>query len=332
MKIVNRLYAHARKAFEWALPLVSEEEGFRGSGAFINAFYKAPTVLTAGGYGHEARIVASFIERTFHKEGDFHNRSNDPTALTLDAYRNAWIARGMHAAGRYDLARGAYARMVRRLSPDGGAVTQSLVQPGTEEIEFASTANQVISCLVAGQMDIAKRSGGCLLQFIDDQPALDGPFCHRRKLDGSLIAGEINGMVRGLYLTDVGIPDQLYWFLGIGMKALASLARATGERRWLDGAQNLKARFEHCAPDRLQSITNGKVAWGLAELYDISENSRDKAMMLQCIESQIARQHADGYWLRSHTASLESEPLNVTLDTSLERGFLLLEVSRVADR
>jgi hypothetical protein len=206
------------------------------------------------------------------------------------------------------------------------------VQPGTDEIEFASTANQVISCLFSGQMQIAERSANCLLQFINDQPALDGPFCHRRRLDGAFISGDISGLIRELYLTDVGVPGQLYWFLGIGMKALASLARATGERRWLEGAQNLKARFEHCAPDRFESITNGKVAWGLAEIYDLSEDPRDKAIMLKCLDSQIAKQHADGYWLRSNTATLDSEPLNVTLDTSLERGFQLLEISRVADR
>jgi hypothetical protein len=332
VKLADRFYAQARKAFEWALPLVSEEEGFRGAGPFINAYYKAPTAFISAGYGYEARVLTSFIARTFHKEGDFHNLPNDPTALTLNSYRNAWIARGMHAAGRYDLALGAYARMARTLSPSGGAVTQSLVHLGAAEIEFASTANQVISCLFAGQMEIAERSGHCLLQFIADQPVLDGPFCHRRTLDGTLIAGDISGMIRSLYLTDVGVPDQMYWFLGIGMKALASLARATGKKHWLDGAQNLKARFEHCAPDRFESITNGKVAWGLAEIYDLSGVSKDKEMMLQCIESQIAKQHAGGYWLRSNTASLDTEPLNVTLDTTLERGFQLLEVSRVIAR
>ena len=32
-------------------------------------------------------------------------------------------------------------------------------------------------------------------------------------------------------------------------------------------------------------------------------------------------------WLHPHTASLDIKPLNVTIDTSLDRDFLLLEVT-----
>ena len=118
MLTADDLLARGHLALDWAATLVDDEEGFRGAGNVINGYYKSVVAFTTGGRMREARRIAEFINKTYLVNGNINGKEGDPTGPGFSNYRNAWLGRGAHVLGRYDMS-GQIGRLVLVLTSWG---------------------------------------------------------------------------------------------------------------------------------------------------------------------------------------------------------------------
>ena len=135
-----------------------------------------------------------------------------------------------------------------------------------------------------------------------------------------------------VYNINIGTSGQVYWYLGIALNAFARLFLATGDMRWRDAGYKVYEYFNNCADDVYESITNGKVAWGLGWMYAATRDPQFSKAAQEVWDWHCQIQDEDGYWLRrGQFKNYDEQPLHVTLDTTFERAFYMLELARTLD-
>lgn len=333
MLTAQDLLARGHLALDWAAELVTEKDGFAGAGTAINAYYKSVVAFTTGGRVKEARRIANYLDRAFLRDGDINGVAGDATSGGLANYRNAWLARGLHLLGRYDMSVPIANQVEANLHPVHGGLAMAAFKAGPErEYDWGSTGSGILSLLAMGRVPAAIRGGNFLVGLIDAQPVTKGPLYLRRGADGAIISSNIRQGLATTYSIDIGAKGQIYWYLGIAMNSFASLYLATGDKAWIEAGYKVFAYFQNCDAEVYETISNGKVAWGLAAMYAATRDPQFAQHALRCWDWHYRIQNPDGRWLRvGQIASLEEQPLHVTLDTTLERAFYMFELSRTLD-
>lgn len=333
MFTADDLLARGHLALDWAAGLVEGDAGFRGAGTHINAYYKSVVAFTTGGRVREARLLADHVRRVYWKDGNANTHPDDPTAKGLANYRSAWLGRGLHVLGRYDMARATGDFVVGQMHPEtGGLAALPNVPEAEREYCWGSTGSAVLALLAMGRVADAARGGGFIADLIYEQNVTTGKIYLRRGADGQIIRDDRReGLALG-YAIDIGTPGQIYWYLGMAMNVFGNLYLATGDDRWREAGYEAFALFKACADDVYRIISNGKVAWGLGAMYAATKDPQfaDEAQKVWAWHYEI--QSPDGRWLRvGQFDSFDDQPLHVTLDTTLERAFYMFELSRTLD-
>jgi len=277
--------------------------------------------------------MAQFVQRTFLKDGDINTLPDDPTAKGLANYRNAWIARGLHVLGRYDMA-AEIARLVEsQMHPVTGGLATLPHQPVDQRVYcLGSTGSAVLALLAMGRVEAARRGGGFIAGLLQDQPVTKGKFYLLRDAGGEILREDRKTGLAMVSSIDIGTPGQVYWYLGMAMNACASLYLATGEPRWREAGYQAYALFRNCADDIYEIISNGKVAWGLGWMHRATGDAQFARAAQDVWAWHCDIQASDGRWLRvGQIDSLDEQPLHITLDTTLERAFYMFELSRTLD-
>jgi hypothetical protein len=333
MTKADELLERGHRTLDWAGSLLTKDGAFAGAGDVINAYYKSVVVFTTGGRVHQARAIAGHVARTFHRDGDFNGRPGDPTAVTLSNYRNAWLGRGMQALGRFDIANAVARHLVGQVHPGHGGIPAMPFQPeGAREYDWGTTGSAILGLMALGRWDAAIAAGGFLRQMVLDQPVTRGKLFLRRDANGDLMRAETRIGLATTYAIDIGATGQIYWYLGIAMNAFAGLYQGTGDPKWREAGYAVFDLFECCHPEVYEIISNGKVAWGLAAMAGATGDQRFAKAALDVWDWHCRVQYPDGRWLRvGQIASLDEQPLHVTLDTSLERAFYMFELARTLD-
>lgn len=334
MLTAAEMLERGHRTLDWATGILNGDEGFRGAERLINGHYKATTAFMAGGRVAEARKLARHLDKTFRTDGDFHGVTDDPTNVGLRTYRNAWIARGLHVLGRYDMSVATADFLSALVDPTtGGMPMNHTTGPNEKELEWGTTGSSALAFMMMGRWQEAIRCGEFLLGMLEEQPGESGLiYLRRRAKDGKLIREVERQGLATVYSIDIGGTGQIYWYLGIAMNTFAGLLMATGEERWREGGYRLLTLMKACSEEIYESISNGKVCWGLAGMYAATRDPQFMKMALEAWAWHCAIQAPDGRWLRvGQIASLEEQPLHVTLDTSLERAFYMFELSRTLD-
>ena len=333
MLTADKVLARGHLALDWAASLVDETEGFRDAGKVINAYYKSIVAFTTGGRMREARQIANFVNKTFLVNGDVNHAEGDPTTPGFSNYRNAWVGRGAHVLGRYDMSAQIGDLVESQLDPLTGGLFADPTAPANErETCWGSTGSGVLALMAMGRWDAAARGGDYLLGMVDEQPVTKGKLYLRRDAKGALINKDIRQGLALVYSIDIGATGQVYWYLGIAMNAFANLYLATGDRKWVEAGYKVLEYFKNCDGEIYEIISNGKVAWGLAAMYAATHDQQFSKYAQDVWAWHYNVQSPDGRWLRvGQIASLEEQPLHITLDTTLERAFYMFELSRTLD-
>jgi hypothetical protein len=103
---------------------------------------------------------------------------------------------------------------------------------------------------------------------------------------------------------DAAQTQQPYYCPGIACLFLARLYLATGESRWLTGAQQLFDISLTFAEDRYAYPAAGKSAVGAAVLYAITGDERARAAALEYGDYVLAVQDSEGWWANPHDQGL----------------------------
>lgn len=333
MLTADKLLARGHLALDWAASLVDDEVGFRDAGNIINGYYKSVVAFTTGGRVSEARRIANYIEKTFLVNGDINALEGDPTGPGFSNYRNAWLGRGVHVLGRYDLSRALGNFIEGQIDPlTGGLFADPHAPAEKRETCWGSTGSGVLALIAMGRLAAAQRAGDYMIAMMDDQPDAKGKLYLRRDASGKIIDKDIREGLALVYSIEMGTPGQVYWYVGMAMNACANLYLATGDRKWIDGGYKAFEYFKNCHEEIYQIISNGKVAWGLAAMYAVTGDAQFKKHALDAWQWHYDVQSPDGRWLRvGQIASLEEQPVHITLDTTLERAFYMFELSRTLD-
>jgi len=95
---------------------------------------------------------------------------------------------------------------------------------------------------------------------------------------------------------DATQPQQAYYCSGIVMLFLTRMYMATGEERWLAGAQKLFDFSLRCADDAYAYPPSGKGSVAAAILHTITGDSRAKAAACQFGDYLLQEQSPEGWW------------------------------------
>ncbi len=314
---------------EWARKLLGPDGSFAGSEGSVAGFYKAPRAFATAGLVREAEAVTGYVRRHFFANGDF-NRGRDEASLDGANYFNAWLCWGTHTIGAYDLSYPGGDHLERVQHPDLGGIPECpKPSPAEQEIEWGATASAIVAFIAMGRLSQAVRVGECLLnRFLRGQPQPGASLYLRMDWEGSwktrFIADDAPR-----HVIEFGKPGQLYWYFGIGMAALGHLYLATGEDRFLEGGLTLFRWAQKCRPWAFEALTAAKVGWGASVLYRCTGDVRLAQASRKVGSMLLQTQEANGVWLRRpEYSSYDEQPIDRSLDTSLERVCWLYEIAR----
>src|SRR3546814_10765500 len=101
----------------------------------------------------------------------------------------------------------------------------------------------------------------------------------------------------------------------------------TGERKWIDAAEKLLVFVKTCHPQIFESTSNGKIAWGCAEIFSVTGDAGFRDTSARMAEWICDVQAEDGRWFRS-----AAQMIPVAYDATFERVFYLSRVARALPR
>lgn len=283
----SRARAAARRGVDWLRELLQPDGRFRGATS-LDCYYKAPCALTFAGHPEDAGRVLDFAESRFLlPDGDL-----DGTGVSwYESYRiypHAWLAWGAAVTGRPRMASAIAAFLETRRNPESGGF-----RAGSGDIEEIMTTSAAgLALLRTGRRDLAESAGRWLERVLDAQPDLERGLIHVWHPGKGLDEGD--GSVS--FRIDASQPRQWYFQYGIAAALLASLARDTGDTRWLALAQRYLHASAHCHEDRYRTPQSGKIGWGAAWIHALSRDPRDAALIAAVTEGLTALQGGDGSW------------------------------------
>lgn len=327
----QQLLASGQRTLAWAATLL-DEAGFAGANDDIAAHYKATAAFVLGGRQDAATRVADHLGRRFHDRGDFHANRRDATARTGGAnYRNAWIVRGLHLLGRYELSEAGFTHLQAQLDDrTGGCQLRPSGWGGDPEIDFGTTCAAAITFLAGGRIHDAKRCGAFLARCVAEQ-LTSGKRLHLRfTTAGNAIRPTTGGSAPFVIDAESPPDQQLYWPLGMALTAFARLSRATGANDWQKPADLLLDFIIACGPGVASHITNGKIAWGLGEMSLVAQSPAYRTLAEAFLRNILEAQEASGVWVRRpQYATEQTQPIATSLDTSLERASYMFDLAKV---
>ena len=333
---LDRYQQTVQKASNW---LASQQaaDGTHAGQVDLRSYYKAPYCHVATGHAIQAARYARLIkERYLQPNGDFRTRPDHKgwdhfpsTPHNRYVYANGWLVVGLHRMGRYDLSVPGVSFIESMICERLGGVWSGCVggKPVQDYLDSSSTASAGLALLACGKLEKARAAGEFLLRLIDAQPQPDRfYFCSwhadsglRTDVFGDEDLNAIGGRKQFCLSAEHDAAGEFTWLAGKPMKFLAKLYDATGERRYLQGADRLLDFFQKLSEGRWTNYSSCKIMWATAELW---RHTRSRKYLETCrrIADFICRtQLSWGGWL--HTLLYEKEqdqPLDVSLDITQE--------------
>jgi len=322
----------AARTADWAISLVAEN-GFRDCAPAILAYYKFPVAMLHLGHAAQAAHILGVTERLFYRDGDFHANTGDCSVANPGrSYRNGWLAWGAHAIGAFHLSEPTADRLESSLDArTGGAPDDDAVPQAEKRFLAGATASVANALLNCGRVDSAIRAGNFLRQLFDEQSAGATRVLLARDALGALIDPDVHGMTAGRenFVFDLECSGQICWIFGFTLRMYARLFRATRDQAWIDSAQRIRVWLDRAHESLYTNITNGKVAWGAAEMYGATGDASWRELALRIGGWICSEQDASGVWVRRpQFESQEQQPLPISLDTSIERMFYMIDIQR----
>jgi len=297
------------RALAWVRPLIQDDGSLRGATA-LDHYYKAPCALAFAGEPEAAHRVLDYALRRFTRADGTLDGTGVAWFDRFRIYPAAWL---LWASVELDAPAEALARhlLTQQNAASGGFYADA---QGTEEIMTTSLAG--LALLRYGRVDEARAAGAWLERVLNAQPDLRSGLTHVWRHPAGLDVGDGSVWFR----VDASQPRQWYFQYGISAALLADLARATGEREWLQLAQRYLRASGHCYEDRYATPQSGKIGWGAAWTHALSGDAADLALVDAVAAGLAALQGADGSWNAEgvYDAAPPAETMAARLDVTLE--------------
>jgi hypothetical protein len=321
----------ARRAVDWLLSQ-QLDDGSLGSGRGDLLYYaKAPQLLQIFGHARAAHRMLDYVKSNFQQQdGRFADaaseRSSARVLVEYEACVDGWLAIASHRAGRFELARPAWAHLRRFHNPGyGGFCLEGHYRgDGNDVIELLTTSVLGMTALFCGELPLALAAGHCLRRFWEQQPEPDNRLLLRMDDSGEFLV-DWPSRFMGAHVLDRRSPKQSWYFVGYPIVFLVMLANATGNsanlaRAHLQTAKAFAGFAERSRDALLIENKTHSVAWGLALLARVTGEAGYRELAYAIAESLAARQTDKGTWQ-------DSSPDLERVDQTAETALCLFELS-----
>ena len=318
----------AAGALSWADGLLSPDGSFRGAEDAVGAYYLAPLAFANGGRIDRANLICEYVRSRFHRDGDINERAGDPASQVAN-FRNAFFGVSAQRVGIWDMAIAVADGLERCQHPRLGGFSNHNIDDGSRALDIGSSAAALLCLLATGRVQAARRAGDFICdRMVDAQPEPERRVLLRRTWEGDWIT-EFAEPDAARHRIELGVPDQIYWFLGITMSALGQLHIATGEDRYLRSARRVFGWALDCHPGAFADLTSAKVGWGSSVMFAATGEEEFATRARYVSHVLCVTRLAEGVWLRRPAVTrLSDQDVATSLDTTLERVCWLIEIAR----
>lgn len=307
----------ALRSVDWLLSQ-QLDDGSLGSERSDLAYYcKAPQLFQITGHARAAHRMLDYVARSFQQQdGRFANspseKTRDPVLTEYEACIDSWLAIAAHRAGRFELARPAWAHLRRFANPGYGGfcLAGHYRGDGSDVIELLTTAQLGMTALFCGELPLALAAGHCLRRFWEQQPKPKRQLLSHMDDAGEFIAD---------WPDDSSKSREPWVLVGHPIAFLVMLANATGNSANLARAHlataKAFARFaERGSGALLVDHRAHTVAWALGLLARVSGESSYHELSHAIAQSLVARQSDAGTW---QDDASDLERIDQTAETAL---------------
>ena len=285
----------ADRAVQWLLAQQNPDGSFIQPDLQADVYHKGPFALGISGHIASAMRVLNWIKA--HDLQDNGRLRHFDAGLAL--YKTCWITQGAHRLARFDISRPVMQYILSCQAPCGGFFQ---VAEGNEYIEPVCSAWAGMTALYLGEIEAAERTAEGMISMLDQQPD-ETRFYYWMTPDGRLATPDAP-VVGSAPFVDATQPQQAYYCSGIVMLFLTRMYLATGEERWLAGAQKLFDFSLRCADDAYAYPPSGKGSVAAAILHTITGDPRAKAAACRFGDYLLQEQSPEGWWKNPHADNM----------------------------
>jgi hypothetical protein len=318
-----------KRAQEWIINHQESDGGFGPAVETLSHHMAVPASLLQTGHPTEAAKLVSYIKKRFiPPNGTFDMpewKAGRPGALFEYCYAPSWVIYGAHLNSAFDASIPSMPHILDFQDPGTGGMFGSPKDKEQKKglISAPVTCIAGQAALVTGHLAEAKRMGGHILHLIEKNPDLEKEFYPAWDTERGLLMGadtpSFPNMPRVLVRN---APGQHHYLTGMMIAYLSDLFRATGEKKYLDGAETIYAFAAGGSPAIYENTLSHKFAWGCSWLFRATGKSEHLESACKVCDYLVGIQEQDGtfvhYGLVKSSADWPYSPrLNTTAQFSL---------------
>jgi hypothetical protein len=316
----------AVKAVRWLLSQQNEDGSISPVDQGVAAYYKVPYAFSLAGRTPEAvRLLTWVRENAFTEEGDFGGRYPRIGAhLVYYHYSNSWLICGAQRLGQFDLSlRGVDFLLTMQHPESGGFLTRGPDSTLSAEQDLMSTCTAGMACLYTGRLEEATAVGDHLVRVWEKQP-VSSKRLYFTLHNGEQLITDFPAEDAMLRMVDATKPAQHYMIPGLATALLVRLWYATGDKRYLQVANEYAEFGDLCADDRYTTLPSAWFGWGAALLYQATGNANYQRIASTVADFLVEGQLEAGTW--GDPEAVGAQDLHIIVDSTAELAILLCEL------
>lgn len=291
--------AAAEKAAAWLAAAQRPDGSFGPTADTLCDVQTTAICLQLAGYpAHAWRLLRHIRDAFLQPDGSF-DQPQDEGTLSEYAYAPSWVVTGAHLNGFFEISQRCMDAILRfQDQMTGGLFGHPSAQAAGQGVIVPSvTAIGGLAAVTTGRMAEARGVGDYLLHLIAVQPDFHRCFYPFYDTRYGLVTKGTPRLAPDYFGTfERGAPCQHYWLLGALMACLAEVHLATGERKYLQGAETIFRFGEGCSEDLYCNTLNHKYLWGCARLYHATGNPAHLETAMRIADYLVDIQEPDGTW------------------------------------
>ena len=264
----------------------------------VTEYYKVPAALMVCGMSGAASRLLDWVRRNgFTPDGDFGPRPQDELDSYYYAYHNAWVIKGAHRLGQFDLAQRGMDFLMRFHDEESGGFYSSPTEgDASTEQDLWVVSGSGWCAIYTGRLDVARGLGTWMKRMMDDQPNYPEEMWTVYSRESGLITEVRDGDDFRYVLTRDESRDQSFFHPGIAAGFLSRLYMATGEEQWLDLARRYMLFCDYVDDYHFRLLRAGKVGWAASMLYTLTGETKYGDMSARVGDNLIDAQSDNGAW------------------------------------
>jgi len=321
------------RAQAWILSHQQPDGGFGPEVETLSHHMAVPVSLLQTGHAREAAKLVPYMKNKFIlPDGTFDMpewHAGRAGAKFEYCYGPSWVVFGAHLNGAFDASFPCMPHILKFQDPGTGGMFGSPEDKdrckGLISTPVTCIAGQ--AALTTGYVAEAKRMGDHVLMLLEQNPDLTKQFYPAWDTERGLLTGEDTPSFPNMPRVVLrGEPAQHHYLTGMMIAYLSDLYRATGERKYLDGAESV-FNFAN-TPAIYDNTLSHKFAWGCSWLYRSTGKAEHIESACKVCDYLLSIQEDDGTFVHYGLVKTAAEwPYSPRLNTTAQFS---LWISRTA--